>query len=141
MDDDVGDFPTRCRRCGALLRRRGASSFQVDRAPPANLRTARIPCGKLAGLLISRSTSEVPAPPIIHAHTGSLVRGGPVEGAHAIPRPVSRREIHRARRQALRRAELTGSQQALGTLRWAGLALVALLTLGALVLKAQATWL
>jgi hypothetical protein len=140
IDDDLGDFPMRCLRCGALLRLRGKSFFQNAPEDAELPRFNCIPRGGLAGLLISRSTTEEQDPPVIHAHAGALVRSQPAEGRHCVLRPESRREIHRvrARHQALRVAELKVSQQALGALSWAGLILVALLALGVLVLKAQA---
>ncbi len=136
IDEDVGDFPTRCIRCGALVRLRREKSDPED-SPVELAASARISRGMLAGLLIR--CAEKP-PGIIHAHGGAAV---PSRAANrAVLRPESRREIlrARARQQALRKAQLKGSQQALGALTWAGLALVILLGIGALALKGRTLW-
>jgi DNA-directed RNA polymerase subunit RPC12/RpoP len=142
IDEDVGDFPLRCRRCGALVRRRGEAVIPADPGAPALPRTARIRRGTLAKLLTARSPSPKEERPVIHARSGAAVRSGPGEGRQGVLRPESRREVHRvrARHRLLRQAELKGSQRVLGALSWAGLAVALLLALGALVLKAQAAW-
>ena len=140
LEEDIGDFPIRCHRCGTLLRLRSKSSLPIDQEITDLPQSTLIQRGGLAGLLISRSTSEEAAPPLIHARAGAVVRSEPAEGRHGVLRPEARRGIHcvRARRQTLRKAELKGSQHALGALSWAGLALVSLLVMGLLVLKAHA---
>ena len=139
-DEDVGDFPTRCRRCGALLRRRGESAFESGCGAPVIRRSSHIQRGTLAGLLIRRSASEEDDCRVIHARAGTAVRSRSAPGRTGdLPRE-SRHDHVRVPRQALRKAEFKGGQRALGTLSWAGLALVALVALGALVLRSQATW-
>jgi len=142
IEEDVGDFPMRCRRCGALLRRRGELAWQGDEPGPVGRGTGRIQRGSLARLLSSRSTAAEQYPPVIHARRGAAVLSRAEDGRHGVLRPESRREIRRvrARQQAPRRAEVPGGQKTLSTLSWAGLALVALLALGALMLRSQVTW-
>ena len=129
VDQEVGDFPTRCDHCGTLVRRRSQKA-----APEAEPTSTRIQRGTLAGLLISRTAAT---PAIIHAH-GTLIQAP----SHSVLRPESRREILRAkaRQKAIARAELKCNDQALTTLTWTGLALVLLLGLGVVALKARAMW-
>jgi len=133
LDSELGDFPTRCERCGALVRRRSESSGEAVAAPAST----RIQRGMLAGLLISRSDS----PTIIHANPTASLRGT-MSASHGVLRPESKREVLRAkaRQKAIARAELRGNQQALKALTWAGVVLIGLLGVSALALKARAMW-
>lgn len=148
IDSELGDFPVRCQRCGGMLRcsceggpegtARGMPLRPVGRPAAAGAR--RIQRGALAGLLISRP--EEIDPPVIHANGGAVAMAAVDMPAarQRILRPESRKEIARAhaRQQALRRAELRGSYQALGALGWAGLAFVTVIAISAMVLQAQA---
>ena len=142
LDEDVGDFPLRCRRCGALVRRRGESVTPADTGAPALRRTAPIQRGTLAGLLIARSPSQEEERPVIHARAGTAVRSGPGEGRRGVIRTETRRAVQRvrARGQSPRHAQLKGGQRVLGALSWAALAVALLLAAGVLVLRAQAAW-
>lgn len=130
VDEQTGDFPTRCEHCGTLVRRRTQNP-----APEPEPASTCIQRGTLAGLLISRSD---PTPAIIHAH-GTMIQA---PASHGVLRPESRREILRAkaRQKALARANLKSNDQALTTLTWTGMALVLILSLGVLALKAHALW-
>ena len=102
VDEEIGDFPTRCTCCGALLRRKHGDQAVVTTAPAANVPPATSPHarGPLAGLLISRTTQEEDAP-------GQCGHGCHATGQqHCVLRPESRKEIARAhaRQQALRRS-------------------------------------
>jgi hypothetical protein len=130
IDSEAGDFPMRCQRCGALVRRGGKREEEgTDELP-----VRRIERGTLAGLLISRTADEL-APAVIRA-------GSMAGGAGSLLRPESRKAIARAaaRQKALRQAELRASLQSFKALSWAGLGLVALLLMGAGALKARAMW-
>ncbi|HEY4329200.1 MAG TPA: hypothetical protein VGN88_05640 [Phycisphaerae bacterium] len=131
IGEEVGDFPTRCTCCGAMLRRRGDEVVETTVPPALAPRGKRIARGALAGLLISQTTQEEMA--VVGAGRGA-------RGRHGILQPESRKEVVRAhaRQEALRKAELQGSQQALGALTWAGLILVGLIGLGVVAMKAEA---
>jgi len=136
IEDELGDFPMRCQRCGALLRRRahGEGLEVEEQAGRAVSAATTIRRGGLAGML-QRTPQEEAAAVATHVATSEAHRAG-------VLRPESRREIARAhaRQQALERARLRGSHQALGALTWAGLILAILLGVGAAVLKAHAWW-
>ena len=155
VEAEVGDFPTRCQRCGGLLRKpppteqpaeptgaiRGLSLRRTD--PPG-----RIQRGALAGLLLARTspaqdaaavqtTSEAAAAPSTETANTVVIAQAPV-----VLQPESRREIARvaARQKALRKAQLRGNLQALGAIGWLGLVVTGVLAISALVLQAHAMW-
>ncbi|HVT79621.1 MAG TPA: hypothetical protein VHM90_03100 [Phycisphaerae bacterium] len=145
IDKEAGDFPVRCTKCGALLRRSSKRAESDEAEAPAAVR--RIEHGTLAGLLIARSSHQESAPTIIRASrfgqaAVAALAADPSPSQHSILRPESRREIARAaaRQHALRKAELRATLQSFGALGWAGLALIALLLVGAVALKAHAMW-
>ena len=123
IDQEVGDFPTRCTNCGALLRR--VTNAEIPDVNDPVPQTRRIQQGALAGLLIS----QTPEPAM-----SSTSQSNP-----AILRPESRAEIARAaaRQNALRKAQLRASMQSYSALNWAGLILIGLLMFGAMLLKAN----
>jgi hypothetical protein len=138
IEDDIGDFPIRCERCGALLRRHAASPSGTEEVRTSGVIASRtIRRGSLAGLL-SRSSAAGSA---AIADTDTAVAVSPSPGPGVL-RPESRREIARAhaRQQALEQAQLRGSHQAFGVITWAGVILAVLMGIGAAVLKAQAIW-
>lgn len=157
IEADVGDFPSRCHRCGALLRAPGATTAStaaaqgLPRGLPVRSRSSarpmRIKRGALAGLLISssRPNDEDLPTPVIHGSTyspGAMAETSPAtpdQRPRRLLRPESLREIARAsaRQKALRRATLRGNHQALGLLGKMGFLLVAMLTVAALVLEAR----
>jgi hypothetical protein len=152
IEADVGDFPSRCQRCGALLRAPGTtpSASGLPRGLPVRSRSAvrpmRIKRGALAGLLISNSGPREEDLPTRVIHGSTYTAGGVAEipdterpPSGRLLRPESLREIARAsaRQKALRRATLRGNHQALGLLGKMGFLLVAMLTVGALVLEAR----
>ena len=138
IEEEVGDFPTRCGRCGAFLRRRSktAAGDAPARSAGAARRGARPDA--LAGLL---TRTARPRQDLMMA-AGGAAAGTCAKPRTGILRPESRREIARAhaRQQAIERANLRGNHQALGALTWAGMILAVLLGIGAAVLKAQALW-
>jgi hypothetical protein len=152
IEADVGDFPTRCQRCRALLRVPHKPAGEVisgasrrtrrepSEAPEAPSRPARIEQGALAGLLISRSTPSHEEPVrIIHAHSGTRPVAAERPGRRRLLRPESLREVARAaaRQKALRRATLRGNHQALGFLGKLGFVVATGLCLVALLLEAR----
>lgn len=131
--EEAGDFPTRCTCCGALLRRLETGVVETTVSPVNAPRGKRIARGALAGLLISQTSREE----MVKARAG-----GGVKGRAGVLQPESRKEVARAhaRQEALRKAELRGSQQALGALTWAGLILVGLIGAGVVAMKAEAVF-
>ncbi len=165
IETELGDFPVRCQKCGALLRRSSKrdgteNEFTAENAVGFDGGVRRIQRGALAGLLIARSSSEELSPAIIHASTGTMSAPGSAAGhksssattiaslnadsssSRSILQPESRREIARAaaRQKALRQAQLRASLQSFSALSWAGVTLIALLLLGAAALKAESAW-
>lgn len=134
IDQEAGDFPMRCQRCGALVRRSAKREEEADE-PAAESR--RIERGTLAGMLISRSSNTL-TPAVIRA--GTAVSS---DEARSILMPESRRAIARAaaRQKALRQAQLRATLQSFKALSWAGFGLIALLLIGAAALKARSLWL
>jgi hypothetical protein len=145
VEADVGDFPTRCQRCNALLRIAHKSAParrpRSDRSDEPRARPARIQQGALAGLLVSRSHDTDAAPRIFHAHASSAApAASPARSERRrLLRPESLREIARAaaRQKALRRAELRSNHQALGVLGKLGFVIAAGLCIAALILEAR----
>jgi hypothetical protein len=152
IEADVGDFPSRCQRCSALLRAPAEApaaglprGLAVKGRPAA--RSTRIEQGVLAGLLISDSREERQDHGSRDEAPRMIIRSGhasavpvPEQGSpRRVLRPESLREIARvnARQKALRRAALRGNHQALGLLGKMGFALVVVLSLGALALEAR----
>jgi hypothetical protein len=159
IDEDIGDFPIRCHRCAALLRRRPAREgaggagdevasscrvgpFSMLTTPASARATGGLPRGTLAGMLRIRPPSEEAEPAIIHARHPTVETAAP----DAAARPVLSRETRRlarrlrTREQLLHRAALRGNQRALGALSWLGLALVVVLAIGVAALEAHAAW-
>lgn len=137
IEEDVGDFPTRCDSCGTLLRRRGKSKGGVLRAERTNSRGGDREA--LAGLLMRmpRSRREM-----VMATGSGATAGAGAAARRSVLRPESRREVAKAhaRQAAIARASQRGRYQALGALTWAGMILAVVLGIGAVVLKAQALW-
>jgi endogenous inhibitor of DNA gyrase (YacG/DUF329 family) len=150
-DDDIGDFPVRCHRCAALLRRKGAAPSNAAPADSGDFSplTATPKAGKprfkrgmLADMLGARPAFDEQEPEVIHARplAAEPVLPDSLEG-HAVLTSETRRIARhvRARQQRVRRAVLEGSQRALGALGWVGLVVVVLLSIGILVLQGQAS--
>jgi hypothetical protein len=157
VEADVGDFPTRCQRCGGLLRKppspetpaessgtvRGLSLRRTE--PPG-----RVERGALAGLLSARISVTQAAPAVESSSQITFEPSAATAEASATAvaeppvtlQPESRREIARvaARQKALRKAQLRGKIQALGALGWMGLVVIGILAISALVLQAHAMW-
>ena len=127
IEEDVGDFPMRCERCGALLRRRPNGEEMEGVCTQGAVVATRAKRGTLAGMLIRQQDAAVAV--CEKGHAGVL-------------RPESRQVVAQAhaRQQALEKAQQRGSQQAIGALTWMGIVLALLLGIGAVVLKAQAMW-
>ena len=157
IEEDIGDFPVRCHRCAALLRRKHASSpAGVDsqsrsasrwqpltdfvKAPRRAIHRNGLHRGMLADMLGTRARPEEAAPAVIRAHSTPATEELPDQNEG---RPVltheTRRVVQRvkARQRRVRRAVLEGSRVALGALGWFGLVVVVLLSAGVLVLQAQ----
>ena len=120
---DVGDFPTRCEHCGAMLRLPAVEDGSTPE--PRNIRfeaspARRAPRGELAGLLTGS-----PAP--TDSAAGSLLR------------PETRRQIavSRTRMHALQRAQLRGSFHAMGALALVGVSLVVAIAVIALSIRTR----
>lgn len=149
VEADVGDFPTRCLRCGALLR---IPNKPAAHNPPSPQRRARreapqsdgsdpmrIQNGALAGLLVSRSRrTDEENPRIIRASTAGRAPAEPPPRTRVL-RPESLRELHRtrARQKALRKAALRGKHKTLGVLGKIGFVIAAGLGIAALILEAR----
>ena len=134
IEQDIGDFPNRCERCGALLRRPITS--EVEEGAGSRVAAGGIRQGALAGWLTRTSR---PAPAVVMAAGDAANCERQRTG---VLRPESRRELARAlaRQQALEQARLRGRHQALGALTWAGMILAVLLGIGAAALKAHTWW-
>ena len=166
VDAEIGDFPTRCQRCGGLLRKPPTEAaagptglikgLSLRRADPPGGPSARVARGTLAGLLSARQAAEF-APAAINSlppsaavavldapsfMASATALADPPPAQQPVLRPESRREIARvaARQKALRRAQLRGNLQALGALGWLGLIVIGILVVSALVLQAHAMW-
>jgi hypothetical protein len=148
IEEDIGDFPVRCHRCAALLRRKNAAAD-----PPATSRWQMLPDhpeslsgrkvlhrGMLADMLGARASSEEAEPTVIHAHAVPAGEGPSDREGRPVLTRETRRVVQRvkARQRRVRRAELEGSRVALGALGWFGLVVVVLLSVGVLVLQTQA---
>jgi len=144
IEADVGDFPARCQRCGALLRRpqedpsagQSATSRALPvRTAPTTPKTVRVQHGVLAGLLISNSNPDADDRPVISRHGNTAAKN-----TQRLLRPESLREIARvtARQKALRKASLRGTFQALGALGTVAFLIAVALFVGALALEARA---
>jgi hypothetical protein len=111
VERDIGDFLTRCNRCGNFVRFPAASSGQTTPAAThASVRQA------------VRIRERIPATPV-QTVVSTEVR----QEADRI----------RARRAALSAAARKGKREAMGTLGWIGLGVVVVLAVIAISVKAQ----